>query len=1047
MDFRVDRQTGIDRSSQSGERFQHHENSNRRYDRSDRNRFNDSRNGGERNPNRIPCNSIDREHGFQNNNRHFSRNQSVPNNDRFHYRDRDRDASVRRYQGTNRDEYHWSDHRRKKEDYSGVGIYPERSNTPHQTSYDFCDDLGTTSEDRFQPPPPIISSLFSIGLGESEQRDHYIIKLVEQIESYFIESTNQSRNEIKLKGKIDGSSKRDTNPVEKNIWLSRPEIFPELHHLQNQWYGLEQFHKARTLANPWENLGRGHGYLSRAALKLAEIDMELGISPWSLLQLNRDEARKWFRWLPNNRSVEKHLEPIDHHRPYEIERPLIASDSVTNRLTQERLDLRTQSRFRSTDSSSDRQSGVWRRVTQIPFTFVDICGAPGSFTQFIQSREKCAFGFGVSLKTSHDLDWEGFEQDKPVMTDEKKGNETRGSGERRDSISRSGDPEALDWQRFRIYQGEDGDLFRCCLSFEDWTRSCLAHLQNFPASDKRDQHSSVTWSEGVDLVMADGGIDSPNSQTDCQQIEDRMLSLMFRQAYLGITLTKTGGTFVLKMFDTLGPGSALILFIISLFFDQIRFIKPRTSRPANSEKYLVASKRHSRESRHFFLGRLLVCIRLWIKQSDDLAINGTLNDPAFGLNFNVCFNDSKCKKMTEFNNWLTRVNDDFLKQQMFYCNRTIQFIHILIQGYPIPKPVFSKEYLLEQIGHFKLPFGFAPPGSVLSEGLQESPLNDRYRDSTRSRQADHCNYRSDNHSTHSKKHPEENRTQSFFEIPVALTNESDNFDQESDEFDPDTKLISDVCSSLESNSKKVDLSSPISSCQKQNQIVNNDEATISDKTNLRPVLLTPTLLNLQPSELSALIKMLDRTTPATVPFLKVDPVIKKESSLQSTENEAFQKETSDPKSVRSIDMLQTDDKIENVGSVNDQPDDVSQNGTDKTDVYLPDQNSITKRKQKRRNANIPSLSEDQQSSEVFLENEQNGMGKAVIKKQKRTKKQEETTIVDDVSTAKTKRVQSETNSTPQKRRKKTDKDIGSLPTVGLVRKLKIDNRIDFGDTD
>jgi cap1 methyltransferase len=57
-------------------------------------------------------------------------------------------------------------------------------------------------------------------------------------------------------------------------------------------------------------------------------------------------------------------------------------------------------------------------------------------------------------------------------------------------------------------------------------------------------------------------------------------------------LNKVGGHFILKMFDLHTDSSIHLLYMLSLFYDEIFIYKPFTSRPTNSEKYIICKGYH-----------------------------------------------------------------------------------------------------------------------------------------------------------------------------------------------------------------------------------------------------------------------------------------------------------------------------------------------------------------------------------------------------------------------------------------------------------------------
>ena len=88
----------------------------------------------------------------------------------------------------------------------------------------------------------------------------------------------------------------------------------------------------------------------------------------------------------------------------------------------------------------------------------------------------------------------------------------------------------------------------------------------------------------VDLVTGDGGFDF---STNFNNQEKDSLRLIFSEIVSALSLNKVGGNFVLKIYDIFLNLSIDFIYILSTFYDTICFTKPHTSRPANSEKYLV----------------------------------------------------------------------------------------------------------------------------------------------------------------------------------------------------------------------------------------------------------------------------------------------------------------------------------------------------------------------------------------------------------------------------------------------------------------------------
>lgn len=85
-------------------------------------------------------------------------------------------------------------------------------------------------------------------------------------------------------------------------------------------------------------------------------------------------------------------------------------------------------------------------------------------------------------------------------------------------------------------------------------------------------------------MMADGGF-SVEGQENIQEILSKQLYLA--QCLVALSILRTNGHFVVKLFDLFTPFSAGLIYLMSKCFDKICICKPNTSRPANSERYLV----------------------------------------------------------------------------------------------------------------------------------------------------------------------------------------------------------------------------------------------------------------------------------------------------------------------------------------------------------------------------------------------------------------------------------------------------------------------------
>ena len=89
-----------------------------------------------------------------------------------------------------------------------------------------------------------------------------------------------------------------------------------------------------------------------------------------------------------------------------------------------------------------------------------------------------------------------------------------------------------------------------------------------------------------DFVTADGGIDF---SADFDKQEIMATKLIFCEIFYAMSLLKSGGTFILKMFDIFHKTSIECIYLLSIMFEEVYIMKPKTSRTANSEKYIICN--------------------------------------------------------------------------------------------------------------------------------------------------------------------------------------------------------------------------------------------------------------------------------------------------------------------------------------------------------------------------------------------------------------------------------------------------------------------------
>jgi 23S rRNA U2552 (ribose-2'-O)-methylase RlmE/FtsJ len=101
-----------------------------------------------------------------------------------------------------------------------------------------------------------------------------------------------------------------------------------------------------------------------------------------------------------------------------------------------------------------------------------------------------------------------------------------------------------------------------------------------------DNQDAFAQSGSADIYTADGGFDF---SADYNGQENTVQRLLISEAYAGLRTLKPAptSTMIIKMFDTKHRATLQFIWLLSSCFERSGFVKPHTSRPANSERYWV----------------------------------------------------------------------------------------------------------------------------------------------------------------------------------------------------------------------------------------------------------------------------------------------------------------------------------------------------------------------------------------------------------------------------------------------------------------------------
>ena len=95
---------------------------------------------------------------------------------------------------------------------------------------------------------------------------------------------------------------------------------------------------------------------------------------------------------------------------------------------------------------------------------------------------------------------------------------------------------------------------------------------------------SDNFNKDADFVTADGGFDFSYNFNKQEQLSYRII---FCEIVTALHIQKKGGCFICKFYDMYTYVTASIIYLLSSLYDYVYIDKPYTSRPANSEKYII----------------------------------------------------------------------------------------------------------------------------------------------------------------------------------------------------------------------------------------------------------------------------------------------------------------------------------------------------------------------------------------------------------------------------------------------------------------------------
>ncbi len=153
------------------------------------------------------------------------------------------------------------------------------------------------------------------------------------------------------------------------------------------------------------------------------------------------------------------------------------------------------------------------------------------------------------------------------------------------------------------------------------------------------------------FITADGGITDNGDFNNKEMLHN---NLIFNQVFLGCCLLSDFGCFVIKIFDIFTDITVHIMYLLNFLFEEVIISKPLTSRPTNSEKYLICKGFCKEKFSTEIKNNLFRCISY--ARSNDVSTVSLLKLPS------------------SFSCQIRSYNNTFVENQIMYIEKNLSII-------------------------------------------------------------------------------------------------------------------------------------------------------------------------------------------------------------------------------------------------------------------------------------------------------------------------------------------------------------------------------------
>ena len=179
------------------------------------------------------------------------------------------------------------------------------------------------------------------------------------------------------------------------------------------------------------------------------------------------------------------------------------------------------------------------------------------------------------------------------------------------------------------------------------------HYGNLYDSNDVKKYIKLFSEKKSNFVTADGGFDVSDNFNN-QEINS--CQIIYSECIVALHILEFNGCFVCKVFDLFSITMTQILYILYLSFEKIYIYKPDTSRPANSEKYLICLYYKNNLDNETKNNLLHIIEKIQLQQSS--------TDSSFLLT-NIKINNQFIQCLNEY-------NEKYTELQLFHLNNIIK---------------------------------------------------------------------------------------------------------------------------------------------------------------------------------------------------------------------------------------------------------------------------------------------------------------------------------------------------------------------------------------